>query len=332
MSTPLPFILQPNNVTVFIAGRPYPIGTAHLSYKQIVDAIRDKQWDVVRDLVNPRVAIAKYTQGNVVVTEDDEILMNGKPVHKVIATRTIEMMRAGFPFEHMLMFLNNANANPLPYVATDLFNFLEANNHPITDDGCFIAYKKVRRDYKDVHTGTMDNSVGKTVVIDRATCDTDRNNTCSRGLHFCSFEYLKQFGGDRVVVVKINPKDVTAFPPDYGNSKGRCCSYEVIGELDAGPETKNVLATSSVVAGDFSDFDQATGYEEDEDGEDEITDIDAVLEGITLTEKRTLYNVLAKRHDKPEFTAQRFRDHDGANEKLLAAFSADQILAQVAGE
>jgi hypothetical protein len=57
-------------------------------------------------------------------------------------------------------------------------------------------------------------------------------------LHFCSQEYLPHFGGSdsRVVIVKINPRDVVSIPTDYNNAKGRACRYEVIGEVGANPD------------------------------------------------------------------------------------------------
>jgi len=42
---------------------------------------------------------------------------------------------------------------------------------------------------------------------------------------------LNHFGGERIVIVKINPADVVSIPSDYNDAKGRTCRYEVIGEL-----------------------------------------------------------------------------------------------------
>jgi hypothetical protein len=103
---------------------------------------------------------------------------------------------------------------------------------PITPDGHFLAYKKVKVDYKDCYSGTMDNSVGQVVEMERNRVDDDKDRTCSTGLHFCSREYLNHFGGERVVIVKINPRDVVSIPADYNNTKGRACRYEVIDEID----------------------------------------------------------------------------------------------------
>ena len=38
------------------------------------------------------------------------------------------------------------------------------------------------------------------------------------------------------MILKINPRDVVSIPTDYNDSKGRCCRYEVIGEVGVNPE------------------------------------------------------------------------------------------------
>jgi hypothetical protein len=47
---------------------------------------------------------------------------------------------------------------------------------------------------------------------------------------------LNSFGGERIVILKINPRDVVSIPTDYNNSKGRACRYEIIGELGVDPD------------------------------------------------------------------------------------------------
>lgn len=86
----------------------------------------------------------------------------------------------------------------------------------------------------DIHSGTMDNSVGKKLRIDPWQVEANRDVTCAKGLHVCSRSYLPHFGGSgsRVVICKVNPADVVAVPNDYNNAKMRVCAYEVIGELN----------------------------------------------------------------------------------------------------
>ena len=39
------------------------------------------------------------------------------------------------------------------------------------------------------------------------------------------------FDDSRVMLVKINPKNVVSIPVDYNLAKGRCCEYEVVDEI-----------------------------------------------------------------------------------------------------
>jgi hypothetical protein len=130
--------------------------------------------------------------------------------------------------------MENLMTNPSKRAVDELYGFLEKNSLPITPDGHFLAYKKVRNDYLDIHSGTMDNSVGKIVEMERNEVDDNKDRTCSSGLHFCSQDYLPHFGNgsdNRVVILKINPRDVVSIPSDYNNAKGRACRYEVVGEI-----------------------------------------------------------------------------------------------------
>lgn len=84
----------------------------------------------------------------------------------------------------------------------------------------------------DGYTGKFDNSVGQTVSMPRNEVNPDRTRTCEAGIHFASWEYAKGYGGDVLIMVKINPSNVVAIPNDYNNQKGRCCEYEVIGIIN----------------------------------------------------------------------------------------------------
>jgi hypothetical protein len=147
------------------------------------------------------------------------------------------MLEEGFSIEPMVLFMHNLLKNPSKRSVDELYGFLEKNNLPITPDGYFLAYKKVRNDFLDIHSGTMDNSPGTVVEMERYKVDDNKDQTCSTGLHFCGMSYLSHFGsgGDRTVIVKIDPADVVSIPSDYNGAKGRACRYEVIGELGVEP-------------------------------------------------------------------------------------------------
>jgi hypothetical protein len=229
-----PYILQGENVVIVVDGEPYTINKTHVVYGKLLDAIKAGLWEEVKELVNPTKVILKFSDGNVSIN-DGEMYWKGQPFHNALATRMIQMLTDGFEIDPMVKFMHNLMQNPSRQAVTELYGFLEKNSLPITPDGHFLAYKRVREDYKDCHTGTMDNSIGQVVEMERNQVDDNRNNTCSIGLHFCSHSYLSSFNGDRTVIVKINPCDVVSIPSDYNDAKGRACRYEVIGEVGRNP-------------------------------------------------------------------------------------------------
>lgn len=234
-----PYIVQGSNITVVIGNKPHTISKSHITYQKVLDAIKASDWDLVKDIIEPVKVVLNYGKGNVSV-QGEELFWKGKPMHNALTNRMIAMLQDGFPIEPLVNFMENLMTNPSMRAVTELYGFLEKNSLPITPDGCFLAYKKVRQNYFDCHTGTMDNGVGNIVEMERNEVDDNKDQTCSTGLHFCSQEYLPHFGGSdsRVVIVKINPADVVSIPSDYNNAKGRACRYEVIGEVGANPEDK----------------------------------------------------------------------------------------------
>lgn len=230
-----PFVIQGNNVTVVIGNKPHTISKTHITYQKVVDAIKADDWDTVRDVIEPKKVVLNYGQGHVSI-QGEKLFWKGQEFHNALATRMIQMLQDGFNIEPMIKFMENLMENPSKRAVDELYGFLEKNNLPLTPDGHFLAYKRVREDFLDCHSGTMDNSVGKIVEMPRNQVDDNKDNTCSTGLHFCSQEYLNSFGGARTVIVKINPRDVVSIPSDYNNSKGRACRYEVVGELGVDPD------------------------------------------------------------------------------------------------
>jgi hypothetical protein len=229
-----PFLIQGNNIVIVIGTNSHTINRTHIAYEKIVEAIKANNWQLVQDLVEPKKVVLNYGAGNISI-QGDKMFWKDREFHNVLADRMIKMFQEGFPIEPMVQFMENLMQNPSMRAVTELYGFLEKGQLPITPDGHFLAYKKVREDYKDVHSGTFDNSVGQTVEMERNQVDDDKDRTCSSGLHFCSQGYLQHFGGERVMILKINPRDVVSIPADYGDTKGRCCRYEVIGELGVDP-------------------------------------------------------------------------------------------------
>lgn len=246
----IPFVLQGQNIVLYVNGAPVIVDSSHVNYKIVKEAILAGDWDTVKEMATVKAAVKKASNGRVSVSED-EVLFDGKIVHNALSRRMIQMFSEGFPIAHFCKFMENLDANPSYRARNELYGFLEACDLPITDDGCFLAYKKIRSDWKDVYTGTIDNSIGAKPTMNRRDVNEDPNQTCSAGLHVCSYSYLKSYSGERIVAVKVNPADVVAVPIDYNNAKMRVSQYEVVEELPftAAQESDTLSAGPSVRTG-----------------------------------------------------------------------------------
>ena len=232
-----PYLIQGNNIVVVIGNKSHTISKTHITYQKVLDAIKAQDWDALPDIIEPKKVVLNYGAGNVSI-QGETLFWKGKELNTGLSVRMIQMLQEGFPIEPMVNFMENLYKNPSKRAVTELYGFLEKNNLPITPDGHFLAYKKVRSNFLDIHSGTMDNSPGTIVEMERHEVDDNKDVTCSTGLHFCGMSYLPHFGGgdSRTVIVKINPADVVSIPSDYNDAKGRACRYEVIGELGVDPD------------------------------------------------------------------------------------------------
>lgn len=207
--------------------------SSHPKFQEIVALCKAGDFNIAATLVDLKAVVTAALKGSSAELRDSNVYYKGEVIRSTLATRIITMTREGFSVEPLLLFLENLMSNPSKRAVDELYGFLEASGLPITDDGHFLAYKSVRQDYKDHHSGTMDNSVGQVVSMERNKVDEDKDRTCSYGLHFAAHEYAAGFGASgRMVVLKINPKDVVAIPSDYSNQKGRCARYEVVEEVE----------------------------------------------------------------------------------------------------
>lgn len=247
MTTSIPYLIQGDNIVLVLDNKSHTISRkTHIVFEKIADAIKAKDWDTVRELINPKEAIINYGNGDIEI-KNNVIFWKGKEFHNSLATKMITMFKEGYPIEPMVKFMANLLNNPSHRSVTQLYGFLEKGQLPITEDGHFLAFKKVRKDYFDIHSKTFNNAVGAICEVDRNSVDDNPNNTCSTGLHFCSQSYLPSFGShdDPVMILKINPTDVVSIPTDYNDAKGRCCKYEVVGQLGVA-ESPEVISKTPV--------------------------------------------------------------------------------------
>jgi hypothetical protein len=238
----IPYVITDRTATLYIGGEEYPIDRSTAGFEKLTLELSKEVHDVpaIRSILRQFESsdievIDKGHEGRIEVKRRG-VYYDGRLVNSALASRMIDIQQAGLPLDPWIKLMANIYANPADYAQDEFYMWLEKSTLPITEDGHFLAYKKVRANFTDIHSGKFDNSPGEVVVMPggRLAVDNDRNRTCSVGLHFCSKSYLPHFGHsaeNKVVLVKVNPADVVSIPSDYGNAKGRAWKYEVISEV-----------------------------------------------------------------------------------------------------
>jgi hypothetical protein len=241
------YIKHDSGVTVYLNGKASAVSDTHPQYNVIIQALESKDFALAVNLMSVVETINKAVRqsGNEsrIFVDSGKVMYRDLKHGKVtelegpLVNRILNAISKGLTAETiqpLVKFLDNVMKNKLKDIRKELYLFMMSGKMPITNDGHFLAYKKVRADFFDIFTGKFDNSPGKYVTMPQADVDTDRDRTCSHGLHFCTHDYLGSYGSTnacKVVIVKVNPRHVFAIPSDYNNAKGRCSEYFVVGEV-----------------------------------------------------------------------------------------------------
>jgi hypothetical protein len=293
------------SMTVLVNGQAYSVDRSHPNHKELLLAFNEGRLDDFATLTKTsegtRHYVEKDSSGNKTGLElvGEKVYYNGTELHSTLVDRILGMRREGHKIEYMLEFLRNLMQNPSSRSVNELYDFLTNKNLPITEDGCFLAYKSVCPDYsskaKDINitllqgkvvNGGIYNAVGEIIECPRNEVDDERDNECSKGLHVGGLQYSGPNGwyhsrGDKVVIVKINPKDVVSVPKDHNAQKVRVCKYEVVEEYKfVLPEYSTCESYCSCSSNDFYD-EYEDDYEEEED--DDYIEPSDLIEGSTVS-------------------------------------------------
>lgn len=233
----IPYTLSNESITVFAGGKMHTVLSGYRNFELLKEHLKlsDHSLEVILRLVDREEVVRKSIGGSKVEVLNGAVWYEGEVIHNALTDKLLSLLDEGFDTTPWVRFLENLMQNPSFRSRECLFGFLENFNAPITPEGNFIAFKRIRKDYKDIHSGTMDNSVGAVVQMDRRKVDDDPQHSCSAGLHVCADQYLQHFAdaeNSRTVVVEVNPANVVAVPYDYNFAKMRVCEYKVVEEIE----------------------------------------------------------------------------------------------------
>ena len=264
------YIILPQSLILNHAGKTTTINKDDGRYDRVIQKIKEGKLDEII----PLLSIADSLSERGFQVFDGIVHVGGDALPDSLSTRVLDFFNNNLPFEPLLKFWAKLKNNPSFNSRQMLFKFLEHNGHPITTEGNFIAYRAVRNDFLDKHTGKMDNSVGNIVEIDRSKVDDNPNNVCSHGLHVATMSYAQSFGtgDDRLLDVEVDPSDVVAVPTDYNGTKMRVCRFKVVAESQG--LIDKPLVTSSYKREYLCEIPEVE-FEDDEGDEDKSFDCPA---------------------------------------------------------
>jgi hypothetical protein len=221
-------------LVVNYGGKTQTLAKGDVRYDGVLKRIKDNRLDDIPAFLEAE----EFRKGRVTIKGDDAFIDKVK-MPEVLKKKIVEFQAGGFPFAYLEKFWDKLKKNPNERSREHLFAFLEHNGHPITQRGTFIAYKKVREDYRDLYSRTYDNSPGKEVTMERSKVDDNPAVTCSNGLHVASWNYANTDynpGSGVMIEVEVDPQDVVCVPNDYNGQKMRCCRYISLGKT-VSPDT-----------------------------------------------------------------------------------------------
>jgi hypothetical protein len=240
------YIINNESIVFFHGGKPVKVEKSASEYNRIIacfDLPEDQQDDAISELINKKVG--EFEQ-DVFSIKPSQVTYDGERLPTALAEKVRSIAMEGLPVKLFKKFWDSLQNNPSANSVRQLYDFLSYKELPITEDGCFLAYKGVNRDGWSCHgnintkvlqgdvdsRGRIKNEVGNTVEVLRRDVDDERSNHCSFGLHVGSLDYAESFSNGRVLIVKINPADVVSVPNDCSCQKCRVSKYEIVDSYD----------------------------------------------------------------------------------------------------
>lgn len=151
-------------------------------------------------------------------------------------------------FMPLVRFMENVASNPQRHSREMLYDWLNAHEFTITEEGHIVGYKGVHTDGEGnlvsgftgraivdgvAHVGHIPNPIGATVEMPRSSVAFDPGTACSTGLHVGTYRYAKGYASGALLEVHVNPRDVVSVPTDARGEKVRVCRYTIVGHIDA---------------------------------------------------------------------------------------------------
>jgi len=233
------YTITEESVTVHLGSETYTIKRGDPNFEKARAAAVGERWDDIPKLISKGLNLFQWAnQIPGFAYKDNHLFYNGQQLPKDLNERMLKMEQLGESPFFLAKFWEMLSQNPSYRSVQQVWGFLKLKGIPIDHEGYIICYKSVRSDYKDHHSGTVDNRVGQKPHMARNLVSDEYDVACHTGYHVGNMSFAKSFAANsRIIVVRIHPKDVVCVSKSNAE-KMRVNEYEVIGNLgDQLPDT-----------------------------------------------------------------------------------------------
>lgn len=229
-------------ISVVYQGEVFDIVQGEPRFHSVKELIEKNELNELPKFLSNKVALETIAQNPEFTFSNNVLFYKGEPVPSMLGTQILQYYHLKLNFVNLMTFWENLRLNSDNQVKQDLYAFLKQEGHIILDDGSFIAYRTVNLDYKDIHTRTIDNSIGNIVEMPREKVDANSHNSAGAGLHIATLKKAMSFGNwsknggqARLLAVKVYPQDVmVGIQAASEHGYFRTCRYKVLMELTEG--------------------------------------------------------------------------------------------------
>ncbi len=144
-------IMTQDGITAVVEGQNYVVPKDHPNYTKLRDAIYADNVEDFLDAYSARAKLEKVLSMPSMAKHNVEIknglvYYNEEPLHSALTSRILELHADQVPVDSLMKFLCNLMENPSYNSRVQLYEYLERNHVPITEDGCLLSYKYVQSD------------------------------------------------------------------------------------------------------------------------------------------------------------------------------------------
>lgn len=218
------YVLTDNVVSFFNPkdGCGYAASKANPMFSDLLKALDDNNLDKAVKLVSIANEVEVVSAG--LIKNDGGILKHkNEELNETVTDYLVRNMgRNDGVIQAVINFMAKCNKNPSRASVDAMWRFVRKNGLILFPDGDLLCYRYCSDDFKDLHSGKFDNSIGKICKMPREEVDDNNNIHCSKGLHAQSYHNV--MNSSTVIEVKVSPENVVSIPVGE-DWKMRCCEF-----------------------------------------------------------------------------------------------------------